>query len=286
MAHFTIKSFAYIVLLVSGALLQLEASVHQYTIDVDNDLSSVAVNICFDGSPPNYLAVDSKVGNKDLIKFPHSRQGKIEIQGRYWKTQNLPANSCLNYRVSIKRYKAKSSKLKLRDKKMHVSYIEDNTWLWLPEKIADEDDVELQFNLPSWAEISTPWHQLSYSENRFLLGHQPQDWGYSIMIGDFDMAHYPIANGAMLNVANIRGMKKKEQLHQWIKDTAESLGNYLGEYPVQNTQVIVIPKTKKNHGPVPWGRLLRGTGMGILFLVIPELPMNDFYTDWTATQEF
>jgi hypothetical protein len=90
----------------------------------------------------------------------------------------------------------------------------------------------------------------------------------------------------MLNVASIRGMKKKEKLHQWIRDTAKALENYLGEYPVKDTQVIVIPKTKKKHGPVPWGRLLRGNGMGILFVVIPDLPMEDFYTDWTATHEF
>jgi len=286
MRHLTIKSLATAALIIFGLSHNTDASVHQYTIDIDEDLASAKVKICFDGSPPRYLSVESKLGSKDLIKLPHSKHGNIEVYGTNWKTQNLPADACLNYQVSIKRYKAKHTKLKLRSKKMRVSYIEDNTWLWLPEKIDEQDNIELLFNLPTWAEISTPWHQVNASEQRFLLGHSPQEWGYSILLGDFDMAHYPISKEATLNVASIRGMKKEEELHQWLQDTAKALENYLGKYPVRDTQVIVIPKTKKKHGPVPWGRLLRGNGMGILFVVIPDLPMEDFYTDWTATHEF
>ncbi len=284
MFKLTIKLLVLLAIVLTGGIFQLQAAVHQYTIEIDKDLKTAEVKICFDGRPSSSLVVESKYGNRDLIRFPHSVQGNVEIQGRYWMTKNLPKNACLDYQVSIKRHKAKRSKLS--SEKINVSYIEDNTWLWLPEKLNKSDDVELSFIVPSTIEISTPWHQINSIEKRFLLGHQPHDWGYSLLLGEFDLDQYSISEDSVLNIASIRGMKNKKKLHRWLQETANALKNYLGEYPVRDTQVIVVPKTKKKNGPVPWGRVLRGGGMGILFVVIPELPMTDFYSDWTATHEF
>jgi len=284
MSNSRIKSLSFFIFLLSGVFFQLKAAVHQYTIDIDKNLTSAKVRICFDGQPPSYLVVESKLANRDLIRFPQSAQGNVEIQGRYWVTRSLPSGACLDYQVSIERHKAKSSKV--REKPVNVAYIEDNTWLWLPDELDKKDDVELTFNLPLNTNISTPWHPINLTENKFLLGHQPNDWSYSIMLGEFEVNHYPISPNAVLNVATVSAMKNKKQLHQWLQDTAKALKNYLGKYPVRDTQVIVVPKTKKKNGPVPWGQVLRGGGMGILFVVIPELPMEDFYADWTATHEF
>lgn len=280
----TIKSLGFIAILLSGAAFQLKAAVHRYTIKIDKNLTFAEVQICFDGRAPRYLVVESKLGNRDLIRFPHSARGNVEIQGRYWVTKNLSNDACLDYQVSIKRHKAKSSKLS--EKSINVAYIEDNTWLWLPDELNKKDDVELIFNLPPNIEISTPWHQINQAEQTFLLGHQPHDWGYSILLGEFDLHHYPVSPNSVLNIASISAMKNKKQLHQWVQDTATALKNYLGEYPVRDTQVIMVPKTKRKNGPVPWGQVLRGGGMGILFVVVPQLPMEDFYADWTATHEF
>ncbi|MEP2791773.1 MAG: hypothetical protein ABJI36_16875, partial [Kangiellaceae bacterium] len=112
--------------------LFVSAATHQYDIEIDESIAVAAVKICFDGEAPDFLTVDSKYANRDLLKLPESEHGLIEIQGRYWKTKYLPNNACLSYRVSIERHHAKRTK-KTANKRKNVAYIESNTWLWLPE---------------------------------------------------------------------------------------------------------------------------------------------------------
>ena len=114
------------------------AATHQYDITLDETISIATVTICFDGKAPDFLTLDSKYANRDLVKLPESNQGLIEIQGRYWKTKNLPENACLAYRVTIERHHAKRTKAAKTSK--NIAYLESNTWLWLPEAHSKHDD--------------------------------------------------------------------------------------------------------------------------------------------------
>jgi len=278
------KTFSLISLLLIGAISSANAAVHRYQIKIDQNIAHATVNICFDGKAPRYLAVESKTGNHDLVQFPHSEHGNIEIQGRYWKTKHLADNACIDYKVNIERYHAKRSKQNKNRK--NIAYIEDNTWLWLPKIISETDQIELNFQLPNWAEISTPWQQIDFSEHRFWLGHQPQEWGYTLMIGDFKVDHPEIAKGHHLNIASVNGMQKSAEINRWLIDIAKGVEHYLGVYPVAQTQVIVISKNKRKRGPVPWGDFSRGNGFGIRFVVMTNNEMENFYADWTAAHEF
>lgn len=278
------KIVSFISIALIGIISSANAAVHRYQIKIDQNIAHATVNICFDGKAPKYLAVESKTGNHDLVRFPHTEQGNIEIQGRYWKTKHLPDNACIDYKVNIERYHAK--KTKQSKKRKNIAYIEDNTWLWLPEVISESDQIELDFQLPKWAEISTPWQQVNFSEHRFWLGHQPQDWGYTLMIGDFKVDHLKIKNGHHLNVASVNDMQKSKEINRWLTDIAKGLHDYLGGYPVAQTQVIIVSKTKRKSGPVPWGDFSRGNGFGIRFVVMTNNEMEKFYADWTAAHEF
>lgn len=261
------------------------AATHQYHIDIDENIAIASVKICFDGKAPDFLTADSKYANRDLLKLPESDQGLIEIQGRYWKTKYLPKNACLSYQVNIERHHAKRAKKTVKKRK-NIAYIESNTWLWLPEAQSKHDDIKLNFNLPNWASISAPWYQSDIEKYEYLIGHQPQDWGYTLLIGDFSQQLYPVSAGHYLNIATVRGLANKEQITGWLVDTAKALEHYLGIYPVKQTQVIVIEKSKKKHGPVPWGDFSRGNGFGIRFVIVPSYNIKEFYSDWTATHEF
>jgi len=278
------KIVSLISILLIGTISSANSAVHRYQIKIDQNIAHATVNICFDGKAPKYLAVESKIGNHDLVRFPHSEQGKIEIQGRYWKTKYLSDNACIDYKVNIERYHAK--KTKQSKKRKTIAFIEDNSWLWLPEVILQKDQIELNFELPSWADISTPWQQISFAEHRYLLGHQPQEWGYTLMIGDFNVEHSNISEGHHLNIASVNGMQKSAQITEWLTDIAKGLNHYLGGYPTAQTQVIVISKNKRKSGPVPWGDFSRGNGFGIRFVVMTNNEIENFYADWTATHEF
>lgn len=278
------KIISLISIALIGVISTANAAVHRYKIKIDQNIAHATVNICFDGKAPKYLAVESKTGNHDLVRFPHSEQGNIEIQGRYWKTKHLADNACIDYKVNIERYHAK--KTKRSKKRRNIAYIEDNTWLWLPEVILDSDQIELDFQLPKWAEISAPWQQIDFSEHRFWLGHQPQEWGYTLMIGDFKVDHLKVSNGHHLNIASVNDMQRSVEINRWITDIARGIDHYLGSYPVAQTQVIVVSKKRLNSGPVPWGDFSRGNGFGIRFVVMANNEIEKFYADWTAAHEF
>jgi len=269
---------------ISALIFKAHAGVHQYQIIIDENIENANVEICFDGKAPEYLAIANKSGNQDLVIFPQSKQGPIEIQGRYWKTKKLPKNACLSYQVNIKRHHAKRSKQSAGRK--NIAFIEENTWLWLPELINQTYDVQLSFKLPSWAEMSTPWQQFDLSKHQYRLGSQPQEWGYTLLIGDFARQVSHIDQEHYLNIASTRNLEKHDQLIQWLTYVGKGLRNYLGTYPAKQTQIIVIAKEKANRGPVPWAYLSRGNGFGIRFVVNPSHDIKEFYSDWTATHEF
>jgi len=276
---------------ITAFISDLDAARHHYQIEVEQNLASIRVEACFDGKVPSYLSVDSSLGNEDLIALPDSKQGDIEIQGRFWKTGNLPPNACLNYQVNIERHhtqlsKRKTDKGKLQTKSKPIAYIEQNTWLWLPESIKDQDDIELKVLLPEGMAISTPWQRINPSENRFMLGHYPQEWGYTLILGDFSHRNVEISDGHHLSITSLKNLAKRDQIDQWLTDIAKAVEHYLGDYPVKQTQVIVIAKNKKKRGPVPWGDVSRGNGFGIRFVVVPSYDIKEFYEDWTATHEF
>ncbi|MBV1908335.1 MAG: hypothetical protein KUG78_03380 [Kangiellaceae bacterium] len=258
--------------------------VHRYQIQIGEQIETANIEICFEGKAPEYLSIESKRGNRDLIKYPQSKQGRIEIQGRYWKTKFLPNNACLDYSVSLKRHHAKRTKESKSRK--NIAYIETNTWLWLPETSKEQVDISLSFELPKWASISAPWQRTQLSKKEFLMGPQPQDWGYTLLIGDFEHKMSPISPGHYLNIATMRELPKKDKIISWLTNTAQSLENYLGDYPTAQTQIIVIAKTKMKQGPVPWGDFSRGNGFGIRFVIVPGYDIQEFYNDWTVTHEF
>ncbi len=262
----------------------LKAATHQYRIEIDEKISLAKVNICFDGSAPRFLTVDSKYANRDLVKLPHSQQGEVEIQGRFWKTQYLEENACIDYQVNLERHHAKRTKFSKN--RRNIAYINSNTWLWLPEYQSRDDEIKLHFEIPEWAAISAPWLQTHNQRYEFILGHQPQEWSYTLLIGDFSQALYQVSPGYHLSIATLRNLENKPLLINWLLDTARSLQNYLGEYPVKQTQVILFAKDKKKHGPVPWGEFSRGNGYGISFIIVPSFDIQEFYADWTATHEF
>jgi len=269
----------------------LGAALHQYQIEVEPNLSSIRVEACFDGKVPNYLSVDNSLGNEDLISLPDSKQGDIEIQGRFWKTGNLPENACLNYQVSIERHHTKQSKRKnytskVKSRNKLIAYIEQNTWLWLPESLNEQDDIEINILLPKGMAVSTPWQPIPSEANRFRLGHYPQEWGYTFILGDFSQRDLKISDGHHLSITSLKDLAGREQIDNWLIDIARGVERYLGDYPVKQTQVIVIAKKKKKQGPVPWGDFSRGNGFGIRFVVVPSYDIKEFYADWTATHEF
>lgn len=260
---------------------------HQYRVSIDAALNAAVVDICFQGAAPRYLAVDSHKATKNLLRFPKTEDGLIEYQGRYWKLNRLADDACINYRVDISEHNHQSKKNK-RKVSSPLSFQNDNTWLWLPEKLSQQERVEIQFDVPSHYRISAPWKMLDDSGLRFEIGKAPHEWGYTLMIGEFDLHPVQLNSGGQLNLAILKQVSQKQALTTWVTEIGESLGNYLGRFPLQQVQVILVENNRFGHSPspVPWGRVKRGGGFGIFFVVDSGRDLREFYGDWTASHEF
>jgi hypothetical protein len=273
-----------VALLIYCGVFDAISAVHQYVVQIDSKIAQASVSVCFDGAAPDYLAVEKLPEKGDLLNLPFSRSGKIEVFGRRWKTSELKDNACLSYKIDISRFHAKRSRFS-RNRK-NIVYIEENSWLWLPTLLAENDQLEIRFKLPLWAEVSAPWKQIDFNQHRYKIGRQPQAWGYRLLIGDFSVAHLAVDENRFLNVASVSNMQNSAEINQWLLDVGRALKSYLGDYPQQQTQIILVPKKRKTGSPVPWGDVSRGNGFGLLLVVVPSQDIKAFYHDWTAPHEF
>jgi len=274
------------------------ASHYQYTVEFDDSLVSAKIKLCLDGEQDNYLEIDRFIAYETLIQKPKTNKKMVGIEGRFWNIKEFAKNTCLNYEVSFKdnrlktdpkRYAFKNGSANQEiDKK--IIHVEENNWLWLPEKRGYSDIIEIEFHIPENYKISTPWHRLDFEKNRYRLGYEPQEWGYHLIIGEIDLSIITIGKNRILNIATINASSQAssttQSINNWLENIAKSIKYYLGQFPLKQMQIIVYPQPGIKRSPVPWGEVSRGNGLGILFVIRSDHDIKDFYSDWTASHEF
>ena len=141
--------------LISGFLQAASLRTHDYHIAINSELTRAVVKICFDGQAPAYLVAGSRKATKNILQFPTADKGFIEFQGGYWKTQALAKDSCIRYHADISEHK--QQKRSRRHRHELLNFMSENTWLWLPEKLKDDESVEIEFDLKPNYRVSAPW---------------------------------------------------------------------------------------------------------------------------------
>jgi len=277
------------------------ASHYQYSVEFEDSLASAKIRVCFDGEQDDYLEIDRFVAYRSLTEKPLIKESNtdIEIEGRFWNVKGLNKNTCIKYSISFEENLLKADLGKnnagrrgLSNSKRNktILHLEENNWLWLPEKYDSLDTIDIKLILANQYQVSTPWQPLNSKRHHYRLGHEPQDWGYHIVIGDIKVAEIEIGENPRITIATINASNKTKSntqaIEQWLENIANSIKNYLGQYPLKHMQVVVYPKAGIKGSPVPWGEISRGNGLGILFVIRPDHAIEDFYDDWTASHEF
>ena len=83
--------------------------------------------------------------------------------------------------------------------------------------------------------------------------------------------------------------QKAAELVEWVKATADTIKLAYGRFPNPDAKVIVIPSAENAWGSdsaVIFGRVTRSNGETVELFVDTDRPIEDFYSDWTATHEF
>lgn len=261
-------------------------TVHRYTIAIDEALTVLDVRACFSGQPPALLVAESLDAPLALIEARLESSGKPLVPSGALSLKNVPADGCITYRVDVSRPIRRHDLT--GDKVIRVGrdlLAAAGLWLWRPERLEMNEEIELAFILPPGIAMSAPWQPLSESPPVFRLGDTPYDWPATVAFGHFRPQRLEVS-GSRFDIAVLEGTPAVdvEGMHAWIAEAAQAVSELYGRFPVSRVQVLVVP-IARGAEPAPWAYVVRGGGPAVQFFVNQRRPMEEFRDDWTSTHE-
>jgi len=261
---------------------------HKYTVAIDPELSTLSVRACFDGFPPPTLSAESLDATLALIDFRVEGSRKsIEPSGSV-SLRSVAENGCVTYRVNVSR--AIRQHDRSGDKIHHVGkdlLTSVGIWLWRPEALNADEDIEVAFVLPEGISVSAPWRPVAENGEHavFRTGRSPYDWPASVAFGRFTEREIRVG-GARLRLAVLDGTPATdaEQMQAWIQDSAQMVADLYGRFPQSQAQILVAPGARGNE-PTPWAYVVRGGAPAAHFFINQRRPAREFFEDWTAVHE-
>lgn len=274
-------------LLLGGGAAKAER-LHKYTVAIDPELSTLSVRACFDGVAPPTLSAESLDATLALIDVRAESSQKSIVPGGSISLKSVPENGCVLYRVDvsrpIKQHDRTGDKIHRVGKDLLTAV---GIWLWRPDKLEADEDIEVTFVLPDGVAVSAPWRPVAPGNERavFRIGRSPLDWPASVAFGHFKEREIRVG-GARLRLAVLQGTPAADvdQMQAWIQDSAQMVADLYGRFPQSQAQILVAPGARGNE-PTPWAYVVRGGSPAAHFFINQRRPIGEFFEDWTAVHE-
>ncbi len=274
-------------LLASGATAA--ERVHKYAVSIDPELSTLSVRACFAGSAPEALIAESLDAPLALIDFRAENSRKSIAPSGSISLKSVAPDSCVVYRVDVSRpirqHDRTSDKIYRIGKDLLTSV---GIWLWRPDKLETDEDLEISFVLPDGIAVSAPWAPVlpPGGRNVFRIGRGPADWPASVAFGRFKERELRLGQ-ARLRVAVLDANPPADAalMQSWIRDSAQLVADLYGRFPVSQAQILIVPGASGPE-PTPWAYVVRGGSPAVHFFINQRRPIEEFYQDWTAAHEF
>ncbi len=262
--------------------------VHNYTVAIDSELSTLAVRACFSGMPPAALVAESLDAPLALTAFRIEGSRKSIDPAGSISLKALPPDGCVAYQVDVTH--AIRQHDRTGDKIHHIGrdlLTSVGIWLWRPERLEPDEDIEIAFVLPAGVSVSVPWDPVSPAGEipTFRMGRSPYDWPASVAFGRFRESDVRVGD-SRLRLAVLDGTPPAdvEQIQAWVRDAAQAVAALYGRFPQAQAQVLVVPGAHGNE-PTPWAYVVRGGSPAAHFFINQRRPMREFFEDWTAVHE-
>lgn len=265
---------AIFLLLTDGAV----QAAHDYSITLDEKLSTLSVIARFD-RPVDYVSARSSLAGRYLRDAEDCDRGsELSTRGRRLE---LFADGirCLSYKVDLAGATREPGRI----------IISPTLWMWRP-RLARNDEILASFSLPEQNSVFVPWQMRDDSATRYRLVASPESGMATAVFGQFEQRTVPVRGGELRVV--LLGQRDDVQLDRfldWIRATAGNLEMAYGVFPVAHASVLLIPVSGWARGadrPVSFGRVVRDGGSTIELMINPELPIADYFREWTPTHEF
>ncbi|MDH4126387.1 MAG: hypothetical protein OEV69_12205 [Gammaproteobacteria bacterium] len=251
---------------------------HEYSFALDEKLSTMAVVARFDRAIDYVSARSSDAGRYLRDAEDCDRDVPLESSGRRLE---LPAAGirCLSYTVSMDAAARDPGKI----------VISPALWMWRP-RLARDDEILASFSLPGSNRVFVPWQMSDDSTSRYRLVASPESGMATAVFGQFQQ-RFVQTGGAQLRIV-LLGQREDIELDRflaWIRATAGNVQLPYGEFPVAHASVLLIPRSgrpRQADRPVSFGRVVRDGGATIELMINPDLPIADYFKEWTPTHEF
>ncbi|MEO8627093.1 MAG: hypothetical protein ABI612_03195, partial [Betaproteobacteria bacterium] len=262
---------------------------HRYTVTLDDQLSVIQVRACFDGAAPSMLVAQSLDASTVLEDAaPVGGKKKLEPNGTELRLGTLPNDSCITYRSNLNELRGGHERGGAPTRHVGADLVTDlGLWLWRPEPLGADEDVEVSFILPPETAVSAPWQLVATpnSPPKYRIGHSPYDWPGAVSFGHFTEQNIA-AGGAQIHLAVLDGRPKTDvqQMTRAVEQAASAVMTLYGRFPVPSLQVEIVPGARGNE-PVPSAYVLRGGGPSAHFFINQRRPAAEFDKDWTMVHE-
>jgi hypothetical protein len=249
-----------------------------YLVVLNEKNATIGVQACFETVPDRLITGKRNshtylqwIKQGDKILSPSSRAVKLS-----------PNHSkCVNYQVNLT--------LMLKDRQAWNDgdnwMVNNRSWLWQPDNTSG---IELRFRFENPNDklaYSVPWPE---KNGRYQGAKSPSRWTSRMAFGSIYREDLTINDQTLrLAIVGISSPEKRKEIAQWVQHTATTVAQVGGNFPVDNAQTLVLPrKSRRGSSPVPWGEVQRNGLPAVHLFVNTDLPMSEFYADWTATHEF
>ena len=254
------------------------------TASFPDDLRSVQVSLCFEGSAPTRLYRHKYAGTFSTGLLHDGKQLQISGSGSRLKLPALPDNACLTWQTDF------AAALNKKEYRLIMQTGEDlvmstNLWFWKGPK---DRDLVVDIRLPEGMSFSTSWKKLKKTGTkiRFRPDKTSADWESRIAVGRFEVDTITVP-GAEIRLAAPGGLttQQKTKIRQWIDETVDPVTLVYGYFPQPHPQVLAIPNGNRNEAVVS-ASVLRGGGLAAIFYIDESRPLEEFMDAWNPTHEF
>jgi hypothetical protein len=259
-------------------------TVHRYTVAIDRALTRLDVAACLDGSASSGALAAGSRDAAGLLRISADGGGlEVRRDGSRLRWRDVGDGRCLAYTVDLAAALEQDGWGRAR-RYGDAVLLRSTQWLWRP-RLAEGEDIEVDFQLPDTFDVSVPWLPARGAEaTAYRVGPTPAAWPARTAIGRLGGRQTLAVGGARLRLA-VLGDVPEATAARWLTEAAGAVASLYGAFPLPSPQVLVMPADSAAEA-VPWAQIVRGGGAAALFFVDPTRPLRDLRDDWTATHEF
>lgn len=237
---------------------------------------------CFAQSVPPRISAGGSYARAALLSATRADGVRLQPYRDSLRLDGVRAGDCIDYRVDL------SATLRGNDTGRRVGsslLTNSGEWLWT-DPSPTREAIELSFEMPRGMRVSGPWQPIEGAPlPSFRLVAAPIEWENHVAFGRFRTERLAVPGGELrVAILDEGGDADVPALGAWLTEAARAVATLYGRFPLQSTQVVIIPRVGLG-APVRWGEVARGGAPAALFVVDSAASRADLRSDWTAAHE-